>query len=160
MMKTQKMIYAALLFAGLFFLASCQPVDLDAPQLGANTIAAAHSYTVSIPAVFDDGSRTKAVAFNGASGISHTFTDDGSEGVLVYIPNKQALAGEPGDPERVYDDNNDSYKYIATFNPATLIPSDIVDGNHCTFEGDLTFYTYDEMGYYYDNTLHDWVYGK
>ena len=32
MMKTQKMIYSALLFAGLFFLASCQPVDFDGPQ--------------------------------------------------------------------------------------------------------------------------------
>ena len=159
-MKTQKMIYAALLFAGLFFLASCQPVDFDGPQLAANSATAVQTYNVSIPAVFDDGAQTKAVEFQGESGISHTFTDDGSEGVIVYIPQKKAMAGVPGDPVQVYDYSIDNNKYIATFNPATLIPSDIVDGNHCTFEGELAFYTYDENGYYYDNTLHDWVYGK
>ena len=148
------MIYAALLFAGLFFLASCQPADFDSPQRETNAVATAHSYTVSIPAVFDDGARTKAVEFEGETGITHTFKSDGSEGVHVYIPAKKALAGTPqNDP--VYDNNRG--EYYLPFSPSALIPS--ADGNHCSLEGNLTFYTCDMESCEYDAVLGYDVYG-
>ena len=136
-MKTQKMIYAALLFAGLFFLASCQPVDFDGPQLAADSATAVQTYSVSIPAVFDDGAQTKALAFDGESGISHTFTDDGTEVVHVAIAANNgeilAFAGTIEDDVLV---------------PTALTPTNISqDGKHCTLTGEnLTFYSRDDEG--------------
>ena len=148
-MKTQKMIYAALLFAGLFFLASCQPVDFDGPQLAANNATAVQTYSVSIPAVFDEGALTKAVEFEGENGISHFFKAGEEVHIAVESSDGEivALAGKPYVGVITYRFSGE-HEMLNRFCPAALTPTDISqDGTHCTLTGEnLTFYTLDPAG--------------
>ena len=100
-------------------MTSCNKIEIHIP--GEEAANGAKVYHVSIPASM--GTDTKAVSFNGESGITSQFLT--TDKVYVYNVTKGAWAWS--------DVGNGVYAYLQ--------PSDLKnDGKSCTLEGDLAFY--------------------
>ena len=119
-------VFAVLALAGL---ASCNSDD-DFVAQSKEQQPQAPVYNVSIPAQMGDDSGTKALVFDGESGISAKFENNDS--VYVFNETKRVFACR-------YDDDKGDYV------PCALKPSGIsADGKACKLTGLLCFYRYNE----------------
>lgn len=98
----------------------------EGPGANVNNEAQASIYHISIPASIGNDDDTKAVAFDGSSGITSTFLP--TDKVYVHNVTKNAWA-------RIGDGGIDGFGYLQ---PSSLQN----EGKSCTLTGDLSFYTW------------------
>lgn len=121
-MKKMNMFHCALAAMMLGILAlSCE--EMEAPELVAEDRidTTAPVYHFSIPASMGDGAETKAVSFEGESGITSTF--ETFDRVVVYNVTKEAWAR-----------SGSSFGYLQPTNLEN-------EGKRCTLTGELSFFT-------------------
>ena len=127
-MKKMNICRCALAAMMMYILAlSCE--EMEAPGLVAEDKidTTAPVYHFSIPAAMGAEGGTKAVVFDGTSGITSKFLE--TDKIYVYNVTKNAWA-------RLGDGGGDGYGYLQ---PSALEN----EGKSCTLTGDLSFYTWD-----------------